>query len=268
MLLRMYNKLFTKILDSSIWLENQPTRIVWITFIACMDQDGVVALSSVGNVANRARVSLEEAEAAIHCLESPDIYNPDQEQEGRRIERIPGVGWVVLNAQKYRDIIKAETARMQTRERTKAWRERHKNGDGDADVTVCDENVTPSEAETEAKAHTEQIQEVFSFWKETMNHSKTTLSQKRKTAIKSRLKEGFTVEEIKQAVRGCKLSPHHQGQNESGAIYDDIELICRTDDKLRRFMRYAEPKATSEAQAIAKQVDDINLDIDKQLYGR
>lgn len=141
----MYNKLFTKILDSSIWLENQPTRIVWITFLACMDQDGVVALSSVGNVANRARVSDQEAEDAINCLESPDIYNPDQEREGCRIERIPGVGWIVLNAQKYRDIIKAETARAQTRQRTREWRERQKT-DGDGIVTESDEKVTPSEA--------------------------------------------------------------------------------------------------------------------------
>jgi hypothetical protein len=153
----MYNKIFTKILDSSIWLENQPTRIVWITFIACMDQDGVVALSSVGNVANRARVSVEEAEAAIKCLESPDIYNPDQDQEGRRIERIPGVGWIVLNSKKYRDIVKAETARLQTRERTREWRAKNKSEDGDADVTVCDENVTLSEAETLAQTKAESL---------------------------------------------------------------------------------------------------------------
>ena len=118
----MYNKLFEKILDSSIWLESSPTRIVWITFLAMMDQDGFVALSSDGNVANRARVSEKEAIKAIAALESPDQYNPDQEQEGRRIERIPGTGWLVLNASKYRDIIKAETARAQNRERVRKHR--------------------------------------------------------------------------------------------------------------------------------------------------
>ena len=107
----MYNKLFTKILDSSIWLESDHIRLVWITFLAVMDQDGIVALSSVGNVANRARVSQEKAAQAVKCLETADLKNPDQEHEGRRIERIPGVGWFVLNAAKYRDIIKAETMR-------------------------------------------------------------------------------------------------------------------------------------------------------------
>lgn len=120
----MYNKLFTKILDSSIWLESTDVRIVWITFIAMMDQDGIVPLSSVGNVANRARVSEEAATTAINCLEAPDHRNPDQDDEGRRIERIPGVGWKVINSEKYRDIVKAETQRMQNRERVRKHREK------------------------------------------------------------------------------------------------------------------------------------------------
>lgn len=141
----MYNKLFTKILDSSIWLEPMHVRIVWVTFIACMDQDGVVSLSGVGNVAARARVTEEEAEFAINCLMSKDTRNPDQEYDGRRIERIPGIGWKVINAKKYRDIITAETMRAQTRERVRRYR-------CNAHVTLCNENVTLSEAEAEAFA--------------------------------------------------------------------------------------------------------------------
>lgn len=159
----MYNKLFTKILDSSIWLESTPTRIVWITFLAMMDQDGTVPLSSIGNVANRARVTEQEAIDAIACLESPDRHNPDQDNDGRRIERIPGIGWFVLNAGKYRDIMKAETVRAQNRERVREYRARQCN----APVTVCNENVTLSETETKAKAktHTEAasppVREIF-----------------------------------------------------------------------------------------------------------
>ncbi len=141
----MYNKLFTKILDSSIWLEDLPTRIVWVTFLAMMDQDGTVALSGIGNVAGRARVSEKEATHAIKVLESPDTRNPGQDRDGRRIERIPGVGWVVLNASKYRDLIKAETIRAQTRERVR----RHR---GNAPVTQANEKVTPSGAGAETKA--------------------------------------------------------------------------------------------------------------------
>lgn len=151
----MYNKLFTKILDSTIWLQPDATRLVWITFLAVMDEDGFVALSSVGNVASRARVSTEAAELAIKTLEEPDLTEPPQEHEGRRIERVP-YGWMVLNAGKYRDIIKRETAREQTRIRVARYREKHQ---GNARVTQANEKLTPSvsvsvsvsEAEAEEK---------------------------------------------------------------------------------------------------------------------
>jgi len=139
----MYNKLFTKILDSSIWLEDHPTRIVWITFIACMDEEGIVALSGMGNVASRARVSEEEASAAIHCLENPDTKNPDQDHEGRRIERIPGVGWFVYNAEKYRNIVKREESNRLNRERVQRFRAK-KNAESNGDVMPCNDLVMDS----------------------------------------------------------------------------------------------------------------------------
>jgi hypothetical protein len=148
----MYNKLFTKILDSSIWLELTPTRIVWVTFIASMDRDGFVSLSSVGNVAARARVTEDEAAEAIRCLEAPDTRNPDQDNEGKRVERVPGTGWLVLNASKYRDIVTAEMVRAQNRERAR----RHRSLNGSSPVTPVTqrhENVTPSEAEAEERTY-------------------------------------------------------------------------------------------------------------------
>ena len=141
----MYNKLFTKILDSTIWLEEDSTRLVWITFIAAMDEDGFVALSSIGNVAARARVSIEAAEAAIAALESPDKADPSQEHDGRRIERVP-YGWMVLNSTKYRDIIRRETAKEQTRQRVAKHRAKKS---GNAAVTHSNEKLTPSVAVTD-----------------------------------------------------------------------------------------------------------------------
>lgn len=120
----MYNKLFTKILDSSIWTAPTPTRIVWLTFIAAMDEDGFVPFASVKNVAHRAIVSLEEAEAAIVCLESPDKDSSDPDNEGRRILRVDG-GWIVLNSKKYRAIATREHQKEMNRIR---WPSAARNG--------------------------------------------------------------------------------------------------------------------------------------------
>lgn len=79
----MYNKLFSKILDSSIWLEKDSTRIAWITILAAMDEDGFCPFASVGNLAQRAVISREAAESAVKVLESSSL-----------IESVAG-GWLV-----------------------------------------------------------------------------------------------------------------------------------------------------------------------------
>ncbi len=112
----MYNKLFSKILDSSIWLAPDPHRIMWVTILAAMDEDGNIFFASVANLAARARVPLQDAQEAVRAFESADPDSADPENEGRRIERFPG-GWHVLNAHKYRALVTKAIIREQTRQR-------------------------------------------------------------------------------------------------------------------------------------------------------
>lgn len=117
----MYNRLFTKILDSSIWLEPAATRIVWITLIAAMDEDGYAHFSAIENLAARARVSVEDATAAVECFMNPDANSENQNNEGRRVERVPG-GFLVLNAPAHRNMLNRTIQREQTRERVQRFR--------------------------------------------------------------------------------------------------------------------------------------------------
>jgi hypothetical protein len=140
----MYNKIFTKILDSSIWLESTTTRLVWLTFLAAMDEDGFVQFASVANLAHRARVPLDEAHAAVECLLGPDPDSSDPDNEGRRIEKVPG-GWMILNSAKYRELVTRAVSKEQTRARVARFREKKK-----CNVT-CNARVTQSEGEAEAQ---------------------------------------------------------------------------------------------------------------------
>lgn len=124
----MYNKLFFKILDSSVWLEDYPTRLIWTTFMAAMDQDGFCAFATPVNLASRARVTLQETITALRVLEAPDITSSDPDNDGRRVERVPG-GWMVLNAVKYRNQVTAEEIRKQNRERVARHREKKRLSD-------------------------------------------------------------------------------------------------------------------------------------------
>lgn len=146
----MYNKLFTKILDSSIWLAPDPHRLVWITLLAAMDEDGNVMMASAANVAARARVPLDQARAAIEAFEGPDPDSGDPDNEGRRIERFPG-GWHVLNAEKYRALVTKAIIREQTRLRVAKHRSKV-SGESEGEKRAGNADVTPSEAEATSKA--------------------------------------------------------------------------------------------------------------------
>jgi len=97
-----YTKLFSTIVASTIWNEDNSTRIVWITLLALSDSDGYVA-GSIPGLATLARVSVEECKCALERLQQPDEFSRSPEHEGRRIEVVDG-GWLILNRIKYRDL--------------------------------------------------------------------------------------------------------------------------------------------------------------------
>ena len=113
-----FTKLFSSILTSTIWREDDKTRIVWITMLALSDWHGIVN-ASVPGLAAVANVSLEECQHALKNLSSPDEFSRTKEHDGRRIEAIDG-GWHILNYVKYRELGKAvdraEYLKMKQRE--------------------------------------------------------------------------------------------------------------------------------------------------------
>jgi uncharacterized protein YdaU (DUF1376 family) len=78
--------------------------------------------------------------------------------------------------------------------------------------------------------------DVFSHWKKVMGKNNSSkFNAKRKAAVKSRLKEGYTAEQIIQAIDGCAVTPHNMGQNDRGELFNDLELICRNGSNVERF---------------------------------
>lgn len=129
-----------EILSSSIWSEAQHVRLVWFTLLILCDTEGCVGAALPG-IARAAGVSLEEAEDAMRKFEEPDPYSRTQDNEGRRVERIPR-GWRVLNFEAH--IARLSKERAKSRDRVRKWRARQKkseagnggNGYGNVSVTV------------------------------------------------------------------------------------------------------------------------------------
>ena len=85
-----------------------------------------------------------------------------------------------------------------------------------------EEKKTPSSGKPDTP-----VMEIFNFWREVMKKGSSTKPiASRINAVKARLKDGYTIEEIKQAITNCSLSSFHMGPNGKGK-HNDLELICR-----------------------------------------
>jgi hypothetical protein len=95
-----YTKLHASLLTSTVWLEADHVRIVWVTLLALSNKEGIVQ-GSVPGLANVARVPVDKCREAIERLLSPDPDSRSGAEDGRRIETIQG-GWRLINFEHYR----------------------------------------------------------------------------------------------------------------------------------------------------------------------
>jgi hypothetical protein len=142
-----YTKLFSSIITSTIWREPPVICKVWITMLALADKNGEVT-ATIPGLADMARVSRDDCEAALKIFLSPDPDSRSEDSEGRRIEQIDG-GWELINHAKYRKMTDLEDQKTMAALRSKRYRERH------AAVTLRhapSRSVTNSHGKAEAEA--------------------------------------------------------------------------------------------------------------------
>jgi uncharacterized protein YdaU (DUF1376 family) len=83
-----------------------------------------------------------------------------------------------------------------------------------------------------------EVERLFEYWKVVMTKPKAKLTPKRAKAIGDRLKQGYSPDDISKAIEGCASSEYHQGKNDNSTVYNDIELICRSGEKIEAFTEY------------------------------
>ena len=160
-----YTKLFGSIVHSTIWRESPETKVLWVTMLALADQNGEV-MASVPGLADVARITLEQCEASLAKFQAPDPYSRTPDNEGRRIQAIPG-GWAILNHGIYRTMQSEAHRREMDAARQRRFREGKKAAALPPDAPPCHasshDSVTAvtsgnpiAEAEAEAEAETEK----------------------------------------------------------------------------------------------------------------
>lgn len=153
MLMTGYTKLFGSIVASTIWREDDKTRIVWITMLAIANKHGEVE-ASVPGLADLARVSVSECRAALEKLSAPDPDSRSMEYEGRRIEKVEG-GWRLINHAKYREKLSTDERREYLAQKQREHRARQQVSTSVKSPKQESTSSTHTEAEAETKEEAE-----------------------------------------------------------------------------------------------------------------
>jgi hypothetical protein len=108
----------------------------------------------------------------------------------------------------------------------------------------------------------QNVFEVFDYWINTMQKpvNQTQLTPKRKKVITDRLKNGYSVDAIKAAIYNCSNDAFSMGDNDRCKPFNDIELICRTGEKLESFIERSNFKSKKDDPYNFAAIDAMTFD--------
>lgn len=159
--MRDFVKIYSTILDSSVWGESKDVKLLWIAMLAMGGETGIVE-ASVGGLARRAGLTRDECEVALDVLGAPDPDDKSGVDDGRRIHKTER-GWSITNHRLYRDFrtdAQVENAERQQRFRDSQPKPKKKQELALPVVTsVTSNDVTPSNASSRVEREQERDQE-------------------------------------------------------------------------------------------------------------
>lgn len=118
-----YTKLFQTIITSTIWNESNDCKALWITILALKGKDHICR-ATVPSLAKLNNLSIEDTEKHLKKFQEPDPYSRSTEFDGRRIQRVDG-GWLVLNGNKYSQLMRSAERTEYVKEKVREHRARH-----------------------------------------------------------------------------------------------------------------------------------------------
>ena len=77
--------------------------------------------------------------------------------------------------------------------------------------------------------------EIFEYWKRACDKPRAIYTDDRRAKVRARLRQGFSVEQIKRAIDGVANSPWHRGENNQHREFLDLTLICQTGSKVEQY---------------------------------
>lgn len=164
------------------------------------------------------------------------------------LQELSKIGYLSLgegcdDAKPYGHVVKFTTHQVVSKARPSKIKDIYKITEcsGNVPGTVYDDSIRKGKEgkgkEGNISSSKAELTEVFDHWVARMGKAgNAKFTKDRETKVRARIKEGYTVEQLKQAVDGCAESPWHQGENPNNQVYNDLELICRSGSQVEKFI--------------------------------
>lgn len=78
------------------------------------------------------------------------------------------------------------------------------------------------------------VDRVFAAWQESAGKPRAKLDPKRRKVIQAALRQ-YPLDDVLDAVRGWRHSPHHRGENDRRTVYNDLSLLLRDAARIEQF---------------------------------
>lgn len=117
------------------------------------------------------------------------------------------------------------------------------------------DGIAPAKSAKPAVDTTSEESEIFAYWRVVTGKSGSQFTAERRAKVRTRLREGYSVAKIKQAIDYVCNDPWYSGANPNGKKYVDLELICRSATQLEKFIESAEDsgiKASNPVESMEK----------------
>lgn len=224
--------------DSQLRRCSKETRGFWIDCIALMEESDSCFIEGMpSELCRELSCTMEEFQRSIAELQRTGAATIVRCCEETNCQCPPKVKIIC------RHILKAVNLTEYSRLKKRAQRE-------NSDISA--ENKTPKQEKQTViqpppKTHIKkpksgkfgtEAREIFEYWQNMLNHPKSTFTPERKRLVIARLEQGYSADDLKKAIDGCCKSPHHMGLNDTGTVYDDLTLICRSGSKIEQFISY------------------------------
>jgi len=96
------------------------------------------------------------------------------------------------------------------------------------------------------------VRDVFDHWRNVMGKGSAKLTNDRRNKIMSRIREGYTKDDLIKAIDGCSRSDWNMGRDpkSNGKFYNELELIFRNGTNVEKFIANLDQQKNQDSNTV------------------